>query len=155
MVYVRERTIINLSYQPGHKWAGLNVRAGSLSTGVIIDFSKLRDIEGKKSEELTDEERAFAETMFKMFGEALISWDLMNEAKQEGGEPTPVPPTYEGVRSQDFDFMIELMVDWMNQIMKINPTVGKESASGLQFPEPSIQPPAPPSLNLGNLPMQG
>lgn len=155
MVYVRQRTIINLAYMEGHKWEGLNVRARSLSTGVIIDFSKLRDIEGKKSADMTDEERAFAETMFKMFGEALISWDLMDEPDEEGGEPTPVSPTYEGIRAQDFAFMIELMVDWMNKIMNVEPTLGKGSVSGLQFPEPSTQPPVPPSLNLESLPTLG
>lgn len=153
MVYVRPLTNVILEYKDGHKWEGLTVRAKSLSTGSVLDFSKMRDIKGKKQEELTDEEREFVEKMFMTFADAVVSWDLMQEAEKEGDPPVPVPPTIEGIRKQDFEFMVELLNDWIERVMKLAPTVGKESDSGPRYPEPPIPPLGSPSLSLGSISM--
>lgn len=84
-----------------------------------------------------------AEAMLKVFAKALVSWNLEDENDR------PVPATFEGVVSQDFEFVMDVVAGWMQSMAGVDEKsdLGKGSPSGVTFPEGSIpMEPLSPSL---------
>lgn len=79
--------------------------------------------------------------MFGIFAEALVSWNL----EDEDGEK--VPATLEGVRAQDLDFMLPIIVAWQEAIAAVAPPLPSSSNGGATSLERSI-PMAPLSPSL-------
>lgn len=75
-----------------------------------------------------------AKEMFGVFAKALVRWNLEDENDQ------PVPATYDGVIAQDFDFVMSLIAGWLQSMGGVDEksTLGKDSPSGMTFPEGSI-----------------
>ena len=71
--------------------------------------------------------------VFEQFADALISWNL----EDENGEV--LPTTLESVRSYpDYEFMALLANTWVDAVTGVKDELGKDSNSGLPFPEGSI-----------------
>lgn len=146
-MYVRPKTIIRLNFGATTKWPGLEVNLKPLDLGAILDMSVLKDIEGVKATDLTPEQRSELVNVFGLFAESLVSWTLAEENDTPGGPPIAVPPTLAGVRSQDSNFMVELMLLWLDKAVNVPEELGKDSTSGPRFPEHHI-PMVPQSLSL-------
>jgi hypothetical protein len=61
---------------------------------------------------------------YQLFAQYLKSWNLDDD------DDRPVPCTYEGLLTQDFDFVMEIMKAWMQAIASVPDDVGKGSGSG-------------------------
>lgn len=67
---------------------------------------------------------AAAEELFRKFAAALVSWNLEDD---ETGEP--VPATLEAVQDQDFDFILDLTLAWMDAAASVDTPLKQPSAS--------------------------
>lgn len=113
---------------------GLEVTTKSVSSGRLLKLMKLADLAGsagKKRQFTADDARA-VESLFNGFASALVSWNL----EDEKGEP--VPPTLEGVQEQDFDFVLSIIMSWIEAVAGVSSDLGKDSSSGVSFPEGSL-----------------
>jgi hypothetical protein len=72
------------------------------------------------------------EQLLNGFAKALVSWNLEEE------DGTPVPPTLEKVREQEFIFILPVVTAWMDAIAGVSADLGKDSGSGVTFPEGSL-----------------
>lgn len=126
-------------------YPGLKVVTKSASVGVLSRMMRLAvEFGGVGTEDLTAEDVDRMDELFAGFAEALVSWNLEDE------NGTPVPTTVEGVRGQDFDFILSIIMSWADAVSSPPDDLGKGSNSGPQFPEGSL-PMAPLSPSLGSL----
>lgn len=113
---------------------GLEVRAKSVPLGTIL---RLTHLTGQELTSLT----AAAQTeamgeMLDVFATALVSWNLEDE--QPDGSTTPVPATREGLETQEFDFVMEIITSWMEALMAVAVPLGKRSPNGGPSPVASL-----------------
>jgi hypothetical protein len=121
---------------------GLDVRAGSLTVGAMLDLSRLADTARDNPDE--------ADRMFGEFARALITWNVeVDAADDDGVSRQPVPPTLEGIRSLDVDFALAVIKAWLEAVSGVPDPLAGRSNSGQPSPEASIpmEPlsPGPPS----------
>ncbi len=95
---------------------GLIVRMKSISYGKVRRLMSLGD----------DDEGA--EEMAAAFAEHLVSWNLEDENDE------PVPATAEGVDAQDFEFVMDIIETWLDQVTGPSEKLGKGSENGVTFP---------------------
>lgn len=62
--------------------------------------------------------------LFGRFAGVLVSWNLEDEHGQ------PVPATREGVGSQDFQFMMEIITAWISEVSAAPPPLPGPASSG-------------------------
>src|SRR5690349_1218841 len=99
-------------------YEGLEVRARSVS---LDEFLSLVEIAGK-----TDPDDL--ERMFRGFADALVSWNLEDE------DGTPVPATYEGIKGQDLDLILDIIGGWQDAIGSVPAPLAKPSDDGRRSP---------------------
>lgn len=116
MGYRRERRIIRLVFED-EELAGLEVRARSVSLGRMLDLLDLAD-------RAKEQDRQAIEHIFRMFADALESWNLEDE------NDTPVPLTYEGLLGQDTDFVMDLVLAWKDGVAGIRVPLDQPSSDG-------------------------
>lgn len=58
----------------------------------------------------------------------LVSWNLEDE------RGVPVPETAQGIDDQDFDLILKIIENWLDQITGPDAELGKGSPSGASFP---------------------
>jgi hypothetical protein len=123
---------------------GLIVKARSLPLGQLLKFTKMskQSLDGLPADERIEVVTDLIET----FAKALISWNLESEA-EEGGLRLPVPATKEGLHAQDFDFVLEIIMAWMETVMSVSAPLGRRSSAGGPSLEASI-PMEPLSMSL-------
>jgi hypothetical protein len=80
-----------------------------------------------KTQGFTAEQKEGVEELIKLFAGALVSWNLEEEA--EDGI-APVPATYEGLMDQDMDFVIDLILSWMDGVVSISDPLSSKSSDG-------------------------
>jgi hypothetical protein len=80
----------------------------------------------------TDTASKSTRDMLTMFANALIEWNLEDE------NGVPVPPTLEGIESQDLPFVLSLVEAWTSILAGTSEDLGKDSDSGERFPEELI-----------------
>lgn len=118
--------------------AGLEVAMRSVSIGSMMKMLRVAD--AAKRENIGADE---VEDLFKRFASALEHWNVEDDT---GG---PVPVTYEGVASQDLDFVMAVFEAWFEAVMDVDAGLGKGSASGGNSVEASLpmdpRSPSPPS----------
>lgn len=122
---------------------GLVVRARTVSVDKFMAISELADKDGRDADDLT--------MLFTEFARVLTSWNLDYNTDgpvidQETGQRAwyvgePVPTTLEGVLSQDFDFMLQIVLGWMEAVAGVPAPLDQPSSGG------------PPSL-VESLPME-
>lgn len=132
MGYRRERTVHKLRFDETQgDLAGLEVKLYSLSVGQMLDLSRLAD--GAR------QQTGDANMMFTQFAESLVGWNLEDEVPDATGVGArPVPPTLDGVRSCDLDFILRLVHAWMDAIAGVSAPLAGRSNSGPPFPEGSL-----------------
>lgn len=116
MGYRKVPTILTLTEFKDHD--GLVVRMKPISYGKVRRLVALND---DNSTESTEE-------MASTFQEHLVSWNLEDEAG------APVGVSEAEVDEQDFDFVMEIISGWLDQVTGPSEDLGKGSASGATFP---------------------
>lgn len=124
MGFKRERKTYKLQFEG--ELAGLVVRARSLPLGAFMELGKLLDTEAGVS--AGAEDMGKVDTLFHTFAGALISWNLEDDDDQ------PVPPTAEGLYTQDLEFCVSVITAYMQAVSGVSASLGKESPAG----EPSL-----------------
>lgn len=131
MAYVRAKKILSITWDDGSELAGLTVKVKRSSIDVLLRAEELMAQVKKDGDDKAVKE------LFELFASVLVSWDL-EEREEEDGPSTPVPATLEGLYSQDLAFALMLIVRWYEVASGVSDDLGKESTSGVQFPEASI-----------------
>lgn len=126
MGFKREPKLYRLKFEDP-SMAGLEVDAKSLSTGAFLEVAGLAD--AVKGDSL---DAAAARKLFEVFAGALVSWNLEDEHDQ------PVPATYEGVVSQDMDFVLEIIMAWIGAMSSVDTPLPGALNSGGTSPEASL-----------------
>lgn len=118
---------------------GLEVRVRSVELGVFLDIIGMAGMDVTRLTAANVEEVAH---LFDVFAAALVGWNL------ETGDG-PVPATVEGLRSLEFDFVLELVQAWMDAIASVPGPLGASSNGGDRSLEASLpmaaSSPSPPS----------
>jgi hypothetical protein len=118
-------------------YEGLEVEARSVNTGQFLKIvslaTRLESLGGDESK-FTAEDVATIEKLFGLFAKVLRSWNLMDE--DENGNDIPVPPTFEGLLSQDLDLVMEVIGVWIDAVGGVDADTGKGSPSTVTSPVP-------------------
>lgn len=129
--FQRKKKIYKLIFAD-EEMQGLEVRCTSISIEKMLELTSLAGLAGKPPSEYTPEDYASIDTVFQAFAGALVSWNLLDE----DGEP--VPPTFEGVKTQDIDFIDVVIKAWMERVAGISDPLARNSTAGQRSLEASI-----------------
>lgn len=137
MGYRPQRKILKLRFEDYPEYEGLVVRARSLNVGTFMRLNALsvraasvlkRGIENVEGEDL-----AAIDELFQVFATSLVDWNLEDE---DTGEP--VPATFDGVKSQDLDFIFPIINAWFTAMAQVSSPLGQRSSNGVRSLEQSI-----------------
>lgn len=111
-------------------YAGLVVKARSVKLRSFLRVATLvqmdaNNVQPEDVEKFTD--------LFREFAKALVEWNLEDE---DTGEP--VPPTLDGILSQDTDFVMPIIKAWFDGIAGISSPLGVPSSNGGQSEVPPL-----------------
>lgn len=125
----------------GTPYEGLEVTVDAAPLGLLLDINEMFAVARERNnKEAVDAMR----DLLGKFAGVLESW---NTEDRKTGEP--VPPTLEGLLSQDSDFVLAIIGAWVGHTMAADEDLGKDSASGATSQEALIpmEPlsPSPPS----------
>lgn len=135
MGFVRNQ-IYKLSFEDP-SFDGLEVRAKSVPLGQILKLTKLAGQDLKALDR--DAQFEAVDEMLRMFAKALVSWNVEEQDPDNPDGPNiAVPATYEGLQTQDIDFVMDIIMAWMDALMGVGGPLGKRSASGAPFLEASL-----------------
>lgn len=134
MGYVRN-VIYKLTFED-EQYAGLEIRARSAPIKSLMELATLVDLE---PEQLTANGMQAMRDLCAGFSKALVSWNV-EESVDADGNPVdpdnpeavtrPVPATEEGLLAQDFDFVIAIVLTWMDTVAGAAAPLAKRSADG-------------------------
>lgn len=157
MGYKRKRTVYRLKFEDP-ELEGLEVDTTSASLEEFVAITNLSDLSvlGADVHELTPETMAMVsgamerlDDLFAAFSKHLVAWNL------EDDDDEPVPATYEGVKSQDAEFILELIAAWIEAVGGVSGPKEQRSSGGSPFPEGSLPmetlSSVPPSLGTPSL----
>lgn len=120
--YKSKKKTYTLDFEGREDFDGLQVEAKGLSIDAYLKVSRLA--EGEDAQGLED--------LLANFAKALVSWNLEDE------DDNPVPANFEGVKSQDMDFIMVLIGEWMKAIAGVAAPLESDSNSGATSPAPSL-----------------
>jgi hypothetical protein len=107
---------------------GLEVTCGSPSLGDLLEILSLAD--AVTTTAITKEQ---AVGLFGWFARFLTEWNL------EDAEGAPVPKTLEGILTQDFGFVLNMVMAWVKGIAGVAPPLPAGSSNGASSgPVPSL-----------------
>lgn len=141
--YVHKRRVYVLGFEDP-ALADLEVKARSVSLGRFLSLLKLAASLDKFDDgalTLTDTDIDAIRGLFDGFGDALVSWTLLDPDTEQ-----PVPANRDGLMGLDADFAMVLIDAWMTAVGGVDAPLGGRSTSGAPSPEASI-PMADPSPN--------
>jgi hypothetical protein len=114
---------------------GLEVRARSVSVGTITRMLELaQKVQGK----LAPEDIGIIGELFGTFAAAVVSWNLEHEeASEVPGVSTwvPTPISVAGLEKHDGDFVLDMIMAWIDGAIGTPGETGKESDDG----KPSVE----------------
>lgn len=128
MGYVRQRKTYRLQFED-EELKGLVVKVRSTSVGNLLDVLGLLTV---AEEDFGAEDVKRLEKLFVAFSDALVEWNV----EEEGG--AAVPATYEGVRSQDNDFILDIARVWTEAMTGVPAPLGQPLPNGKPSAEPSL-----------------
>jgi hypothetical protein len=106
------------------------VRAKSVPLGKFLDLTKLAELQGGTA---GPEEMDQLRELFSGFADALLSWNLEDETTGE-----PVPATLDGLLAQEFDFVLQIVMAWLDAISGVAAPLAKPSPAGATTLEASL-----------------
>lgn len=113
--YKRTPRVYNLVFQGDFE--GLNVQATGMPVGEFLELANLYEGAEKGN---TDAVSA----IFDVFARHLVAWNLEDENDQ------PVPPTVDGMKAQELDFVLAVISHWIEAISSVSRELGKASKTG-------------------------
>jgi hypothetical protein len=131
MGFKKQTTIYELTFEDPDL-EGLEIRARSVPSGDLLDLMDAASKVDATSKTFSANDLSAIEQLLNGFAKALVSWNLEEE------DGTPVPPTLEKVREQEFIFILPVVTAWMDAIAGVSADLGKDSGSGVTFPEGSL-----------------
>ncbi|MCI0690227.1 MAG: hypothetical protein L0Y54_23765 [Sporichthyaceae bacterium] len=116
---------------------GLEVSVRAPSVGEVIDLTeRAGELSGLMAGDLAalagQAGRARLEAIFADFARYLVSWNL------EDAQGRPVPPTLDGVLTQDAPFIFQIMKAWQEYVAGVPFPKGPSSNGGGQSPAASL-----------------
>jgi hypothetical protein len=109
---------------------GLEVVTKRVTVDGLMEFIGLAEgLDKVNSEHASPEDLKRVGQLFSRFAGVLVSWNVEDEDGQ------PVPPTREGIGSQDFQFVMEIITSWITEISSAPPPLPGNSSGP---PEASI-----------------
>lgn len=99
-------------------YAGLEVKARSVSLGVLLD------LEDETSAMRQGSGTAHTRGLLSLFTDKLISWNL------EDDDDKPIPTTLEGILSLEIDHAYPIVLAWVDAMLSVTASTGKASSSG-------------------------
>jgi hypothetical protein len=126
--YRRARNILKLRFEE-EEFNGLEVMMKPVDVGMYLNIAHLAKIVGSQ---VRPEDMDRLNDLFVAFADHLISWNLEEE------DGTPVPATFEGVKSYEIDFMLRIIGAWLSTVGGVPRPLGKASPNGESSPELSI-----------------
>ncbi|MER5559709.1 hypothetical protein ABT071_13995 [Streptomyces sp. NPDC002506] len=94
---------INIAFEPGHEYHGLEVTLRKLTLQEFLDINGIGEVQDMH-----------AGHQLKTMGEKLLSWNLEDE------DGNPVPATSESVLRQDKDLMIAICEAWLGGLRGVS-----------------------------------
>lgn len=122
MGYRVEPKIYRLRFE-AESYDGLVVRARSVPMSVFLRLTKLKESLDTTGNNVSDSIESFNE-MMDSFSKAIVSWNV----EDESGDPVPCTP--ENVMSQDADFVLDIMLAWMDAIASVPAPLVERSSNG-------------------------
>jgi len=123
--------------------AGLEVTARSLSIEGFMKVAGLAELaQGGGADRL---DVGQMQEMLRAFASCLVGWNIEDLPTGD-----PVPATYEGVISQDLDFVMQIVMAWSKVIASVPPPLPDGSPAGGSAPEESTLQLASQSASLGS-----
>jgi hypothetical protein len=113
---------------------GLEVRARSVSVGTITRMLELaQKVQGK----LAPEDIGIIGELFGTFAAAVVSWNLEHEERGADGATSwvPTPISVAGLEKHDGDFVLDMIMAWIDGAIGTPGETGKESPDG----KPSVE----------------
>lgn len=123
--YVRKRRVYRLRFED-EELDGLVVKVRSASVGRLLEF--MRFLAGLSDDDLTTEDVEKFAALFESFAEVLEEWNVLYADGPNKGQP--VPATLEGVRSQDGDFVMDIMRVWFQAVTQPPAPLPATSSAG-------------------------
>lgn len=114
MGFQRKRKVYNLDFE-GTEYDGLQVKVRGLTTGEYLELVSLSGPTAEGDKEV--------DGMIRMFASHLVSWNLEDEKG-------PVPPTYEGVKDNDFTMNTAIVGAWTQALSGVPDETAKKSLPG-------------------------
>lgn len=120
MGYIRKPTIFVLKFtDPDYE--GLVVKAKSPNMGVFFDVAKIMEMD---TQQLAQDDMKLMGELFEYFADSLVEWNLEDET----GEP--VAMTVAGLKSQDLDFVLTMVMAWFSAISGVRKDLPQPSENG-------------------------
>jgi hypothetical protein len=124
--YRRQRTTYRLKFEDP-AMEGLEVVARSASVQTLLTITSLADAATENPETKVVHE------VLALFGDSLVSWNL------EDGDGTPVPADVMGLAGQDMDFVLAVIMAWVQAVSQVRAPLPAASGIGPQpAPEASL-----------------
>jgi hypothetical protein len=117
-----KRKLYVLKWPDGHELAGLEVTTKGLPVKKLFELVQLSGQltgEGDVAAKVT-----VADELFMGFAERLVSWNL------EDDDGNPVPADLIGVTDQDFNFMVGVIMTWMDEVASVDIPLPQPSPPG-------------------------
>lgn len=134
--YVRKRTVYKLKFAD-EEFDGLEVLVKSMDLGEYRTFvAEMVELAGEDGQvdvdDLGADELELLDRMYEKFAGVLLKWNLQRH-EDPFDESTPVvdvPPTLEGLQSQEPGFVMQIIDAWMTATSDIDVPLGARSSDG-------------------------
>ena len=123
----RERKLYQLSFEDP-ELDGFECVMSGVSLDAFIDISAL----AAELETPAGRTKENIEAQFTTLAASLVEWNLDDDEGQ------PVSCDYDGLKAQDFDFVMKIMLGWMQALSSVPESLGKDSSSGGTSQEQSL-----------------
>lgn len=123
MGFKKQTTIYELTFEDPDL-EGLEIKAKSVPSGDLLDLMDAASKVDVTTKTFSSDDLSAIEQLLNGFAKALVSWNLEEE------DGTPIPPTLEKVREQEFIFILPIVTAWMDAIAGVSSDLGKDSGSG-------------------------
>lgn len=149
MGFTPKRKRYNLKFE-NEDYAGLKVSMTGSNLGEVLDSMNIGALMSKGDElsreardaktpdqqmaiaKKTAEVAAVTDQFYRNFADHLIEWNV------EEPPGTPVPPTFEGVKTQEMGFISDILMAWRTAVQGVEPDLSGPSNSGQPALEASL-----------------
>lgn len=136
MRFKAKKKLYKLVFAQDTDMAGLEVTMSSVSMGALL---RLQEMAGR-ADEIAKDMAQFREIV-AVFAGAMLGWNLDDDFDH------PVPVTVDGILTQDPDFIMAIIGEWIKAISAVPDPLGVGSTSGGPSPAVSLpMEPVSPSL---------